>query len=114
MNFLFFALVLLISEIALAFGFVALSKYYYKIQKMDGRSVAKGVAERLFITISLVNDYPHSLTLFSALKLGTRLKRKDTDDTTENSFNDFYLMGNLISVTFAILYTILFKKIFLV
>lgn len=43
------------------------------------------------------------LTLFSALKLATRLKQEQVR-SDNNNFNDYYLMGNLTSVMVAILY----------
>jgi hypothetical protein len=56
-------------------------------------------------------SFPYALTFFSALKLGTRLKHKDEDDKSENAFNDFYLVGNLISVAVAIYYFVAYQKI---
>ncbi|WP_269227581.1 hypothetical protein [Flavobacterium eburneipallidum] len=62
--------------------------------------------------ISLVNDYPHALTLFGTLKLATRLKRdSEGDKVKESLYNDFYLFGNFISITIAILYSYLYHKI---
>lgn len=78
---------------------------------IDYRSLLKGIVERLFLLISLLNNYPHALTLFGTLKLATRLKRDDSDDKTKEAlYNDFYLFGNFISIIIAILYTYLFNK----
>ncbi len=67
--------------------------------------------ERVFLMIALLNNYPHALTFFSALKLATRLRHKDPDNK-ENAFNDFYLIGNLVSVTVVIGYTFLYNRMF--
>jgi len=102
--------ILFAAEIILAFGFSAIAQVYkYKIG-IDFRSVFKRLIEREFIVLTLVNGFPHALTFFSALKLATRLKRNDSD---ENHFNDYYLVGNLVSVGAAIGYVILIQKFFL-
>ena len=62
------------------------------------RSLLKGWVERAFLVFALVAGYPQALTLFAALKIATRIK----DDQPIS--NDFYLLGNLISVSLAILY----------
>lgn len=57
-----------------------------------------GVVERLFLFISLLNGFGQSLIFFGALKIGTRLK------TEENKIsNDYFLLGNLISVGLVII-----------
>jgi hypothetical protein len=75
------------------------------------------VVERAFLFIALINDYPHALAVFSALKLGTRLKRDDGHEKVrpdEMNFNDFYLIGNFISVMVAIGYVLLYKQLFMI
>jgi hypothetical protein len=62
------------------------------------RSLLKGWVERAFLVFALVSGYPQALTLFAALKIATRIK----DDQPIS--NDFYLLGNLVSVSLAILY----------
>jgi hypothetical protein len=57
-----------------------------------------GVVERFFLHISLLNGIPQSLIFFGALKIGTRIK------TDENKIsNDYFLLGNLISVGLVII-----------
>jgi len=48
------------------------------------------------------------MTLFSALKLATRLRREGAE---ERGFNDYYLMGNLLSVLAAMGYVLLIRKL---
>lgn len=55
----------------------------------------------------LVNGFPDILALFGALKLGTRLRQKQND----KDFNNYYLVGNLVSVLFAIIYAWAFRLI---
>ena len=93
-----------LSEIVLAFAFAAIAQVYYKeIKGFEFKSIVKGSFERIFLTVALINNLPHALTLFSALKLATRLKH-DEPATDHNKFNDYYLMGNLASVIVAIFY----------
>jgi hypothetical protein len=111
MNIWIYLGILVVSEIVLAFLFSAISQIFYKKQGLDFKSILKGTVERVFLLVSLVNDYPHALTFFSALKLATRLKHNDSSADLENKFNDFYLMGNLISVMVAIGYVYLYHKL---
>lgn len=75
----------------------------------DFRSILKGIIERFFLAVCLHLNYPHALTLFSALKLAMRLKHVEpagskANNPADNRFNDYYLVGNLMSVLLAILY----------
>ena len=67
-------------------------------------SVLKGIFERFFVSYSLFLGYPQILTLFAALKIATRIK-----DESKIS-NDYYFIGNLISISLAIIYTELIKS----
>jgi hypothetical protein len=98
--------IFLVTEIVLAFAFALVAQIYYRKIGLDFRSIFKGSLERPFLVVALFNDYPHALTFFSALKLATRLKRTDVD---ENHFNDYYLIGNLVSVAVGIFYVYLLR-----
>lgn len=108
MNYLIIVSLILVSEIVLAFMFSVISQLFYKKMGFDFKSIFKGIVERMFLMFCLFNDYPHALTFFSALKLGTRLKHEE-NKASENKYNDFYLIGNLISVMIAISYVLLLK-----
>ena len=76
---------------------------------LDFKSIFKGLLERGFLTYSLLSGFPHVLTLFGALKLGTRLKHGDVENTKEGRkketiYNDYYLIGNFVSVALSIYY----------
>ena len=108
--------VILISEIILAFAFSIIAQIWYKKNGIDMLSVIKGVLERLFLMIALINSQTSALTFFSALKLATRLKHQerpageDGNQSADNKFNDYYLLGNLLSVCVAIGYCNLYKE----
>lgn len=100
-----FIILFIASELGLGLTFVVAARIFDKHATVNLKSLLKGVVERTFLTICLVNNYPHALTLFGALKLGTRLKREDVNPAEGKSFNDYFLLGNMVSVAAAILYT---------
>lgn len=97
-------LIILIELLSILF-FWLLAKY--NKGSFGVNSVLKGVFERFFVAYSLYLGYPQVLTLFAALKIATRIK-----DESKIS-NDYYFIGNLISISLAIIYTELFKSIIL-
>jgi len=64
-------------------------------------SATKGVLERLTLFVGLLTGFPQVLIVFGALKIGTRL----TEDKGSVISNDYFLVGNLISLLLAISYT---------
>jgi len=70
-----------------------------KSDEKRGRSILKGVLERLFLVIGLVLGYPQVIIAFGALKIGTRFQRSSSVS------NDYFLIGNFISLLTAILYS---------
>jgi hypothetical protein len=107
----FIALIIVSTELLLTFLFRMITPIEFRgLQYIDLISVLKGLLERAFITVSLVSGYPHALILFGTIKLATRLKRIDTDDhDSEKRFNDFYLIGNFVSIMAAMFYAYLFN-----
>lgn len=92
-----FASLYLASEIAALFVFRALRKYYLG-STASLKPVLNGVVERLFLHLSLVAGFHHALTLFGALKVGTRIRSEESKIS-----NDYFLIGNLISAGLVIL-----------
>lgn len=99
------------SEIIIAFVFAVIAQQFYAKLGFDFKSIIKGVVERLFLFIALVNGYTQALTFFSALKLATRLKHSETEAAKENKFNDYYLIGNLASVAITIGYVYVYQNL---
>lgn len=114
MDLLYYFLVIIAIEILLGIFYYLITPSLIRSSTLiDVRSLAKGVVERIFLLVALINDYPHALTLFGTLKLATRLKRgNDENPSKESTFNDFYLFGNFISIIAAIFYVYLFKSMF--
>jgi hypothetical protein len=100
--------IMAISEILLWFIFSVVAKFYYKKTEIDLESLFKGCLERLFLALFLYNDLPHALTVFSALKIATRLKHEERQGETQR-FNNYYLIGNLISVSMSLFYLYLWN-----
>jgi hypothetical protein len=100
---------------AIAAGEVIIHVLLYLISKMIGKlnkdrmsliSIFKGVLERTFILVTLFFDLASSLTLLGALKIATRIK-----DQEDKVSNDFFVIGNLVSVLFGIIYFLLVKNL---
>ena len=70
-------------------------------------SILKGVVERLILFFSLVVGYPNMIVLFGALKLGTRLH----EDNQSKISNDYFLMGNLVSVGAVLGYQHIYEEV---
>ena len=101
-------LVFIIVEVFIAFIFAVIAQIFYHRIGLNFKAIFKGMAERLFLFIMLVNGYSQALTFFSALKLATRLKHEEPAKDLDG-FNDYYLLGNLISVAVAIGYVYVYQ-----
>lgn len=102
-------LMIVILEVLLTVFYTMINPNKDKSKMLDVRSIVKGLVERAFLTYALLNQFPHALTLFGALKLGTRLKSADDEKTPEgikkeSKYNDYFLIGNFVSVTLSIIY----------
>jgi hypothetical protein len=109
-------LIIILLEIILTIIYTIITPKEKKVDFIDYKSLMKGWVERAFLTYSLLSGYPHTLTLFGALKLGTRLKHSENTSTDEGKkreevYNNYYLIGNLISVTLSVIYVNLIKNI---
>lgn len=71
-----------------------------KLQSDENRgiSIFKGVLERIFLITGLLLGYPHVIIAFGALKIGTRFQRNNQVS------NDYFLIGNFISLLTALLF----------
>lgn len=75
-------------------------------QRNKTNTIVKGLLERFFLFLCLVNELSAALTVLGALKLGTRL---DADKQHPVS-NDYFLIGNVTSLLFAISYFLIWQK----
>jgi len=87
------------------FHFISRSIGKTNRDKITRASVLKGLIERAFVLITLWFNLASALTLLGALKIATRIKDEDKVS------NDFFLLGNLISVLFGVLYFVILKNL---
>jgi hypothetical protein len=73
--------------------------------KKDVLSMWKGLLERGVVLIGLVIGFPQILILFGALKIGTRLKNDHPVS------NDYYFIGNMISILLVLTYYMCVKAV---
>jgi hypothetical protein len=108
MNVLKILAILLVGEMVIHILFFSLSKIFGKNKKdkISGISIFKGILERTFIVASFHFNMTSAFTFLGALKIATRIK-----DTEDKVSNDFFLVGNLISVLFGIGYYVILKEL---
>ena len=70
-------------------------------------SVAKGILERAVLFVGLLHGFPQILIAFGALKIGTRLH----ENRQTEILNNYFLVGNLLSILMAMLYAIVAQHI---
>ena len=73
--------------------------------KID-RAVVKGIVERLFLFMALIYGFPQALIAFGALKIGTRFVKE-----ANKISNDYFYLGNIISLLIALIYYALWVQI---
>ena len=69
------------------------------------RAILKGIIERLMLTIGMINGFPQIIIAFGALKIATRLHDEKRDKEISN---DYFLMGNFLSMLLAVLESAIF------
>ncbi len=80
-------------------NFLLLNSWEFRINL----SVVKGIIERLFLFLALAYGLPHALIAFGAIKIGTRIR------PDEKISNDYFFIGNMISLTISVGYFALWK-----
>ncbi len=94
----------LVSELIAFFVFRRVRKHFLGGYG-SARPMWNGIIERFFLYLCLLTGVYHGFTLFGALKIGTRIK------TDENKVsNDYFLIGNMISVSLVMLTTYLYQN----
>lgn len=100
-------------EVFLIIIFYAVSKWLdpknsNKNNSAKFTSWLKGFLERIFLTFLLLSGLQSgALVLFGAIKLGTRLE----SDKDRKVSNDYFVIGNFLSIAGAIVTYLLFKDI---
>ncbi|MDY6953438.1 MAG: hypothetical protein SWE60_18155 [Thermodesulfobacteriota bacterium] len=108
MKYLTAAAVFVVGELVGLIIFSAL-KWATKLPKASPArkaSVVKGILERVVLFVGPLHGFPQVLIAFGALKIGTRLH----EDKGSEISNSYFLVGNLISMLLAMLYTIITRE----
>jgi hypothetical protein len=103
------ALIFIVGELV-SIPIFALLKTAMKLPKTSPArkaSIVKGMLERGVMYIGLLYGFPHILIAFGALKIGTRLH----EDKATKISNNYFLVGNLISILLSMLYAIIAKSV---
>ena len=102
-----YIVLLLAGEVIVHFLFYIVSRSIGKPSRdrINFATVLKGLLERTFVVLVLVLGLASALTVLGALKIATRIK-----DEESKVSNDFFLMGNLISILFGIVYYLLYVE----
>jgi len=114
-----FILTFLIGELLINFSVFKYLKRYFKYDERKANSeensskpflgldlsIVKGILERFTIYFCLVIGLPQVLIVFGAIKIGTRLEK------TKEVTNDYFLVGNFISILTSAIYFYLYLKI---
>ena len=69
-----------------------------------GNAQLKGHLERGMLFLGFISGFPQVVIAFGALKIGTYFARGE-----EKIDKDYYLIGNVVSITIALVYTLLAK-----
>lgn len=92
------------SEVAAYFVFRGVRRHYLG-EYGSTRPMWNGIIERVFLYLCILTAVYHGLTLFGALKIGTRIKADENKVS-----NDYFLIGNMISVSMVLLTTYFYQN----
>lgn len=103
MNWLLLLLLYLFMELLINGVFHFVSK---RMKSEENRkiSILKGTLERLFLIIGMMVGYPQVIIAFGALKIGTRFQKNSKVS------NDYFLIGNFISLIAALMFMIAIRQ----
>jgi len=109
MNYVWATIVFLCGEIIGLIIFKIVKRWLApsKRSPLFSATTIKGIVERLVLFTGLLHDFHQILIAFGALKLGTRLHEEQEDRIS----NTYFLIGNLISIFLAMVYTIVTKRL---
>lgn len=95
-SYLMHSAIFVIGELVSLLIFWTITKLFKRDLTLSG--VLRGALERGFLFVIMIINLPQAMAFFGALKIATRLK--DDDKIS----NDYFLVGNLVSVLMVIAY----------
>lgn len=102
---LIFLILFLLLEISAYVAFIFIRKKFKIDDDKKTISVSKGILERLLLCVGLVNEIYPILIFFGAIKIATRLDEKNKIS------NDYFLIGNIVSVLLSMIASIIYGLI---
>jgi hypothetical protein len=102
---LYFLAAYTLGELMASVAFYYIRKKFEKGTRLQTLSLFKGLLERFAMLLGLVAGLPTIIIFFGAIKLGTRLKEHQDSLVS----NDYFLIGNLTSVLFAVFEYLIYK-----
>lgn len=108
MNIILFLIIFVTGELLSWLVFKTMNR---TMMPVDGKPVInpiiKGIIERLTLYVGMIHGFPQIIIAFGAFKIATRLHDHDKDDARIS--NDYFLVGNLISLLFVMFYAIIYN-----
>jgi hypothetical protein len=105
-----FSSIVVVGEIIFFLMFCLVSKIF-KLTSTGNRNreIFKGILERIMLSVGISHGVATVVILFGALKVATKLSLSGTDHKEDDvrNHNDYFIIGNILSATFALVYAIL-------
>lgn len=112
-RYLGFVGVVLVGEVFFLIVFGLLGRWLALINPgLRSSEVAKGVLERLMLSLGIAHGIPTVIIAFGALKVATKLSLSAAESNEDRikKHNDYFLVGNTLSIIFGILYAIIARS----
>lgn len=107
MTWYWFILAYVLMEILINFVFHFINEWLKESDQPASnrkREIFKGILERLFLISGMLTGYPQVIIAFGALKIGTRFQKNNKVS------NDYFLIGNFISLLTVILFVLIINS----
>jgi hypothetical protein len=105
-----FSIIFVSGEIVATFLFMGLTRFFSNGEQPNKAytllALLKGILERFLLFFAFTYSIFLVLTFFGAIKIGTRLEVDKKDKVS----NDYFLVGNFISVLLAFIYYVIYVK----
>jgi hypothetical protein len=109
-GYIYFALLIFLGEIIFYFVFGLIERWLdLSITGTPRREMFKGILERLMLAVGIAHGITTVVIAFGALKIATKLSLSASDNKIEHvqKHNDYFLIGNLLSILFAVVYALI-------
>jgi hypothetical protein len=109
-GYIYFAFVIFVGELVFYLVFRLIGKWL-NLSKTGTprREMFKGVLERLVLSVGIAHGIITVIIAFGVLKVATKLSLSAADHNADHvqNHNDYFLIGNLLSILFAVVYALI-------